>query len=168
MLRVLLIVPALVPLQLQLAQANMYDVVEPAKLPPAACPHGCARWDSLKADGYTGPVTQAAANAMWVRGTPPADAAASCAMPGKADVSGETKVEGALGSWCFCKGAPGSGSGQAHSAYCTAGAGVPEQINVQLVGPDAVVLAFVTYHDSTAPAATPFAGLQNLGAENGC
>eukprot|EP01051_Picozoa_sp_SAG22_P018440 SAG22_NODE_3105_length_1938_cov_1.647635_1_plen_535_part_10 len=136
-------------LALAVAEANMYDVLEPAKLPPLACAQGCARWEALKADGYTGPTTQAAADALWVEGTPPAGAAGSCAMPGKAAVSSQNVVQGALGSWCFCKNSSASG-------YCTAGKGVPEQINVQLVGPDAVVLAFVTYHDSDATA-TPFA-----------
>ena len=31
--------------RLELAAANMYDVLEQTKQPPASCTHGCARWD---------------------------------------------------------------------------------------------------------------------------
>ena len=37
--------------RLELAAANMYDVLEQTKQPPASCTHGCARWDDLEAEG---------------------------------------------------------------------------------------------------------------------
>eukprot|EP01051_Picozoa_sp_SAG22_P003740 SAG22_NODE_186_length_15907_cov_45.496774_7_plen_1025_part_00 len=60
--------------------AEMYDLVLPSKEPPDGCAHGCARWRALQADGV--PQPQHAADAMWRRGSPPAEN--DCAMPGQA------------------------------------------------------------------------------------
>ena len=34
-----------------LVSANMYDVLEPTKVPPTICASGCAAWDSLNVTG---------------------------------------------------------------------------------------------------------------------
>ena len=33
--------------------AETVDIVEPKKLAPTECPHGCARWSDLAADGVS-------------------------------------------------------------------------------------------------------------------
>ena len=50
------------------------------------------------------------------------------------------------------------------SGYCTSATGVPEQINLQLAAPDALVVSFVTFEDA-APTAPPTALLCLAGGE---
>jgi hypothetical protein len=66
---------------------NMYDVIEPEKVPPASCKSGCADWSTAGSKF----------DALWVDGKAPAGAKNLCAQPGK---SVDTYN---LGSWCPCK-----------------------------------------------------------------
>eukprot|EP00966_Prymnesium_polylepis_P142412 3288266-Prymnesium_polylepis.1 len=45
----------------------MYDVVEPLRVAPSTCSHGCAMWSDLASDGNTR--DQAAVSAKWTTGT---------------------------------------------------------------------------------------------------
>jgi hypothetical protein len=103
--------------------ANMYDVLEPAKLHPQNCVRGCARWGQLVADGASlagSPVrNQSAANALWAGGAPP-EGYAGCAQPGSAmgtplpdDPNSNVGWGGWMGrdgSWCWCKHGPSPAS----------------------------------------------------------
>jgi len=64
----------------------MYDVIEPNKLPPTICKHGCASWASQGQD----------IQALWTDGLPPLEASNHCAQPGL----GVNDYR--LGSWCRC------------------------------------------------------------------
>ena len=127
--------------------AGNVDVVLPTPeraTPPAACPHGCALWANLSADGNTR--DQADVDAKFRYGVAP-DARA-CASP--AYDPGESGP-----GWCYCR-----GTRDASWAYCTDAVGsVPEQINLQFVD-DAgrTTVAFVTI-DSHARGGPPVAQL---------
>ena len=62
--------------------ADMHDVLELEKLPPAECPHGCANWAALRSSGNR--AEQYAVDRLWQHGRPPARAGSSCAQPGRA------------------------------------------------------------------------------------
>eukprot|EP01051_Picozoa_sp_SAG22_P020755 SAG22_NODE_4322_length_1305_cov_1.148425_1_plen_292_part_01 len=66
----------------RLCASDMYDVLEPQKLPPAECPHGCANWNDLASSGNH--ADQRAVDRLWQHGAPPAGAGDSCAQPGRA------------------------------------------------------------------------------------
>jgi 3',5'-cyclic AMP phosphodiesterase CpdA len=68
-----------------LASANMMDVIETHKVPPASCKHGCAAWATKNAS-------------FWAHGKVPADAGSHCAQPG-APTGVDMHTDGA---WCFC------------------------------------------------------------------
>jgi hypothetical protein len=101
--------------RLELTAANMYDVLEQTKQPPASCTHGCARWDDLEAEGVSfhgsNVRNQSGADALWASGTPPSSA--TCAQPGAAmgkplpdDPNSNVGWNGWMGrdgSWCWCK-----------------------------------------------------------------
>ena len=70
-------------------KADMYDVLEPTKLPAASCEDGCKAWVDVDP-------------AVWIAGAPPPGAANHCAQPGAAV---NTKR---LGAWCFCANTTGS------------------------------------------------------------
>ena len=103
-------------LQANRGAANMYDVLEPAKVPPASCRLGCARWGQLKADAvsFAGSAirNQSAANMLWASGGPPAGYS-GCAQPGSSmgtplpdDPNSNVGWGGWMGrdgSWCWCK-----------------------------------------------------------------
>lgn len=111
----------------------MYDVILDAtrSRPPAECPKGCAAWADLARDGNTR--SQAAVNAKFRQGVPPATAGRACAMP--AYDPGESGP-----GWCYCR-----SSGDDSWGYCMDPVGsVPEQINLQLVSDTSVTVAFVT------------------------
>ena len=69
---------------LGVARANMMDVLEPNKAPPAECANGCATWGENT-------------SSLWANGKVPTDAGALCAQPGAA-------VDKYIyGAWCFCQ-----------------------------------------------------------------
>ena len=74
-------------LVLMASVADMYDVVEPFKVPPSLCKSGCAEWSSLPAQ----------ARALWRDPKSEAAAGSSCAQPGAA-VNAHP-----MGSWCYCE-----------------------------------------------------------------
>ena len=78
----------LLSLCLSSALANMMDVIEKHKVPPASCKSGCAKWSTKAAT-------------LWANGKIPADAGSYCAQPG-AVVNSYT-----YGSWCYCAETPG-------------------------------------------------------------
>ena len=67
--------------------ANMYDVLEPLKLPPIECKHGCAPWSTAPAK-------------LWKDKKVLANASNHCAQPGAA------VNEHVYGSWCYCASPP--------------------------------------------------------------
>ena len=69
------------------ATANMYDVIEPNKVAPAACKTGCDSWSN----GHTG---------GWVDASQAKAAGSSCAQPG---LLVDTHTNGA---WCNCAQGP--------------------------------------------------------------
>ena len=131
--------------------ADMYDVLMPHYLPPAECgAAGCAAWSGQDPR-------------VWRAGAPPDNAGDSCAMPaGPILDSRFNKTTETLnkatntswqGAWCYCK-----DPSAARLGVCRAPSSVPEQINLQIAGPDVVVVAFVTY-DPQRPSAPPVAVL---------
>ena len=64
------------------AGCEMHDVLEPYRLPPHECPHGCAAWADLAASGNRAP--QGVVDALWAQGAAPAGAGRACAQPGRA------------------------------------------------------------------------------------
>lgn len=90
-------------------------------------------WSNLAKDGCT--KNQAAVDAKWSKGKPPADAGRNCAMP--------SNDPGSYGDWCYCK-----GGGTAWD-YCLSESKSPEQINLQMVDPTMVTVNFVTFAPPT-------------------
>ena len=88
------------------ASSAMYDWLAGAgrARPPAECPHGCALWRNLTADGNTR--DQADVNAKFRYGAPPEASNRSCAMP--AYDPGEAGP-----GWCYCR-----ASGDSSWGYC--------------------------------------------------
>lgn len=135
--------------RLVVAAANMYDVVLPHFLPPAACPGGCLDWANLP-----NATEQARIDATWA--ARPADAANHCAMPAR--TSGAHEEDGAdkahrvtdsfAGAWCYCA--------NAKEQYCRPPAAAPTQLNLQVASPSVVVASFVTFEPSF-PAQPPVA-----------
>ena len=64
------------------AGCEMHDVLEPYRLPPHECPHGCAAWADLAASGNRAP--QGVVDALWAQGAAPEGAGRACAQPGRA------------------------------------------------------------------------------------
>ena len=133
-----------------------FDLVEAQKLPPPSCPHGCARWAQLRADGACSDC-QPWVDALWSAGSPPPSVGALCANPARAECPEEAKHhaphaleprcsdivrQGWQGSWCFCKNATTPGTPA--RGYCVSPPSTPEQINLQMAASDVVVVAFVT------------------------
>ena len=138
------------------ATADNFDLVEARKLPPPSCPHGCARWAQLRADGACSDC-QPWVDALWSAGSPPPSVGALCANPARAECPEEAKHhaphalephcsdivrQGWQGSWCFCKNATTPGTPA--RGYCVSPPSTPEQINLQMAASDVVVVAFVT------------------------
>ena len=117
------------------AGANMYNRILPDFVAPATCTKGCAMWSDLAGDGNTR--AQAGCDAKWAGGKAPADAARNCAMP--------SNDPGTYTGWCYCK-----DSGDSSWDYCTSPQATPTQINLQMAGPTAVVVSFVTFEDMSA------------------
>ena len=102
-------------------------------------------------------------DANWVHGRPPAGAGSLCAQQGKGNngpwavandsSTGNEATSGAiahtLGGYCVSK-------ATGNVTLCTQSYGVPEQINVQIAGPDSVVVSFVTF-ETAEPTAPPTA-----------
>ena len=63
--------------------ADMMDVIEKHKVPPASCKHGCEKWSAKDAK-------------IWANGKVPANAGSYCAQPGAA------VNDYKYGSWCYC------------------------------------------------------------------
>jgi hypothetical protein len=116
-LAVLLLLPAA-------ATALMYDVVDRAKLPPAECTAGCARWTHLIEDGAVlppmkagwwesrfedqkiWPSNQSTIDAQWAGGKPPAGIGSACANPALTSLVAwppyPREAPGTDASFCFC------------------------------------------------------------------
>lgn len=62
-----------------LVLADVYDLSFPHYL-PTGCPKGCASWADAKSPAKN--LSQPILDALWLKGKPPQDAAAFCAMPG--------------------------------------------------------------------------------------
>lgn len=94
--------------------------LRPTFTTPQSCAQGCARWDSLAADGNTR--NQSEVNAMWSSGSPPEGAGNMCAQP--ANNAGE-------GAWCYCAGTNDSSWGYCQDKNLAAAAckAVPNGLN---------------------------------------
>eukprot|EP00045_Choanoeca_perplexa_P017855 m.268780 g.268780 ORF g.268780 m.268780 type:complete len:573 (+) comp17656_c0_seq5:211-1929(+) len=118
-------------LGLAVPSMGMYDVLVDYYDPPSSCADGCALWSDLASDNCTR--SQSDVNAKWKSGQPPSNAARLCGMP--------ANDPGFDGAWCYCK--------NSHSDtwdYCQPKAKpVPEQINLQVAGPDTVTVGFVSF-----------------------
>merc|ERR1740117_194350 len=129
------------------AHALMYDVISPKLVPPAKCTGGCADWTSTNFSSF------------WMNGAVPNGAANHCAQLANATGYNHPKPVldptgiGGQGAWCVC-----AGGAAAEWGYCTSAEYIPEQINLQLAGPDTVVVSFVTFEPS-APDGLPLAML---------
>lgn len=131
---------ALAVTSVPLAAGRMYDVLMKGYLP------NCTACDLWSAHSPT----------LWAAGSPPAEAGSSCAMPA-ANITGHNAVDASFaGPWCYCAGV---------ATTCIAPQSVPEQINLQLAGPDVVVVGFVTY-DRYTPSSPPVAELQVVGSDD--
>ena len=155
-LAVLLLLPAA-------ATALMYDVVDRAKLPPAECTAGCARWTHLIEDGAVlppmkagwwesrfedekiWPSNQSTIDAQWAGGKPPAGIGSACANPALTSLVAwppyPREAPGTDASFCFC-----AKAAKLPKAWgdCRSAPSVPEQINVVLGQDNSVVISFVT------------------------
>ena len=129
----LLFVPAL-------ADALMYDVIKPHLVPPAG---GCVPWAEAGA----------AVDKFWAEGKAPDNAGAFCAQQAKGSVEG-TCVQSSLSHGSICPTSYCMSNSTGKLALCTSANGVPEQVNVQIAGPDAVVIQWIT-HEAAAPADPP-------------
>ena len=144
------------------ARANMLDLVQPLKLRPNLCTFGCARWSALAADGST--ANQTAVDAAWAAGAAPAGAAATCAQQGRSlgatpsenytdgwNHSSPWTADGSLpgysGAFCYCANTTATTEGSLWG-YCQSPPLTPEQLNLQVAGPNSVVVAFVTFGDA--------------------
>eukprot|EP00729_Bicosta_minor_P024574 gene24574-15411_t len=112
----------------------MFDVDAPSKLPGARCSNGCAAWADSNAtiQGWFGDKDNAAAFGKHC--------AQLAFAPGLSKPTGQ----------------PGGSVLEGHWDYCTSDMFIPEQINIQIAGPNTVVLSFVTF-EPTAPTAQPVA-----------
>jgi hypothetical protein len=128
-----LLVPAL-------ANALMYDVIKPHLVPPAG---GCVPWAEAGA----------AVDKFWAEGKAPDNAGAFCAQQAKGSVE-PTCVQSSLNHGSVCPTSYCMSNSTGKLALCTSADGVPEQINVQIAGPDAVVVQWIT-HEATAPTDPP-------------
>eukprot|EP00658_Telonema_sp_P-2_P008830 TRINITY_DN13341_c0_g1_i2.p1 TRINITY_DN13341_c0_g1~~TRINITY_DN13341_c0_g1_i2.p1 ORF type:complete len:562 (-),score=46.84 TRINITY_DN13341_c0_g1_i2:35-1720(-) len=128
----------------------MYDLIEPDLMP--TCTSGCAKWSSLNGT----------IQSWWSKGVVPGEASNHCAQlalaPGLLHPTPVLDPTGAgsQGAFCFC-------DGTEEYAYCKSPLGRPEQINLQLAGPDVVVVSFVTF-EATRPQSAPLARLARLGS----
>ena len=101
-------------LLLPCALANMYDVITPALVPPAACTGGCAAWSSLNTTVKRWFADQANV----------ALAQSACAQLGRAPALSKQRRPvldhggiGGQGAFCFCS--SGDSAGSAEWGYCT-------------------------------------------------
>ena len=134
-----------------------YDVIERHKLPP---PEGCVPWASLPEwDRY------------WAEGRPPADIGASCVQHGRGNplepcahsrqfadcVRNETGWDQPAFGLSYCVSRT-----TRNMTFCSSAPRVPEQVNVQIASPTAVVISFVTF-EPTAPQRPPVALVRRQG-----
>jgi hypothetical protein len=132
-----------------LSRALFYDVIAPHLVPPEG---GCVPW-SEAGD---------AVSALWAEGKPPANAGAFCAQQAKGSTNKTCGPPGHRdvfvnmdhGNVCPTSYCMSNRTGTLAVAFCTSALGVPEQINVQIAGPDAVVVQWIT-HEAAAPADPP-------------
>jgi hypothetical protein len=114
-----------------LIAAEQPDVFFPHYVP--GCEAGCAVWSEV-----------VGAATLFASSSVPANAADTCAMPGRntGDANGAVNTS-AAGPWCYCKGSNAEATGAA--TYCTPQQYIPEQINLQYAAADTLVAGFVTY-----------------------
>ena len=160
------------------ALADMYDFVEPAMAPPAACALGCARWADLAADHNS--ADQSSVDALWASAAAQAAAGSACAMPARFAGQPEGAALGALGALgplgagfsfsfgpqCFCKGSAAQPT--AASGYCLdPPVPTPQQVNLQFGADERELsVAFVTLDGGRALAGPPLVELCDEGG--GC
>jgi hypothetical protein len=122
----------------------MYDVLSKHALPPAG---GCMNWSDVPAKH----------TAFWANGSPPTDAGSFCAQQAKGSANHscgpiDSPNVGSHGSTCPTSYCVSQTTGEI--AFCTSAYGVPEQVNVQIAGPDAVVIQWITF-EKVNPATPP-------------
>jgi len=114
------------------ASALFYDVIQPHLVPPKG---GCVPWSEAGAEN----------DQLWANGAPPANAGAHCAQQAKGSVNKECAVAGGLRHGSICPTSYCISNATRKLAFCTSADGVPEQVNVQIAGPDAVIVQFITF-----------------------
>lgn len=123
----------------------MYDVISKHAVPPAG---GCMDWESVPAKH----------NAFWAEGKPPADAASYCAQQAKGSANsscwGNLPGEHGMSHGSVCPTSYCVSKVTGEIAFCSSAFGVPEQVNVQIAGPDSVVVQWVTF-EQDAPTTPP-------------
>lgn len=137
------------------------DMVRDASMKPfvPTSPFSCTDEDRRRrnktSDAYKG---------CWMNETILNEAGSFCAQPGQAPaltkpspVLDPTEI-GGQGAWCVCA----SGSAKEWDYCQSTSDDVPEQINLQLAGPDTVVVSFVTF-DESAPSDPPIGSIKKSG-----
>ena len=122
------------------ASALFYDVIKPHLVPPKG---GCVPWSEAGAEN----------DRLWANGAPPANAGAYCAQQAKGSVN-RTCAQNSLNHGSICPTSYCISNATGVLALCTSADGVPEQVNVQIAGPDAVVVQFITF-ETAAPSKPP-------------
>ena len=128
------------------ACALNYDVIKPHLVPPEG---GCIPWSEAGAD----------VDKFWSTGKPPANAGAYCAQQAKGSVNA-TCAQASLGHGSICPTSYCMSKATGKLALCTSALGIPEQVNVQIAGPDAVVVQWITF-EKAAPANPPVVNLSS-------
>ena len=130
------------------AFALFYDVLVKHAAPPAG---GCMTWADAPAKH----------NAFWADGKPPVDAGSFCAQQARGSANktcAPTTAKPNIDHGSICPTAYCVSALSGELEFCNSALGVPEQVNIQIAGSDAVVLQWITF-EVTAPADAPFVTL---------
>jgi len=142
-------------LTLHYTRALFYDVLVKHAAPPTG---GCMAWADAPAKH----------NAFWADGKPPADAGSFCAQQARGSANktcapfSPTAAKPNIDHGSICPTAYCVSALSGEIEFCTSAQGVPEQVNIQIAGPDAVVVQWVTF-EAAAPADAPFVTLTGGG-----
>ena len=123
------------------ASALFYDVIQPHLVPPKG---GCVPWSEAGAKN----------DRLWANGAPPANAGAYCAQQAKGSVNSTCAQAGGLRHGSICPTSYCISNATGVLTFCTSADGVPEQVNVQIASPDAVVVQFITF-ETASPSKPP-------------
>lgn len=116
------------------ADAELYDVLQPHLLPPA---EGCKLWsDAPQYDKY------------WRNITTKTLAKNYCAQQGKGNPDASWDPDMGTGATAHTVASYCVGKTTNKVQRCSSGKGIPEQVNVQIASGDSVVVNFVTYENS--------------------